>query len=1248
MRLKILPIYLIILTGSLFANANWQVIHSSESRLILQISFQVRTLDDLKLIELLVGLPTADYPKLESTFSELSAHELNSDDLTISGVSWLNKQNLRNLNVGTLQISPNAQPGKFYRNLRIELSFNQPRSDRRPVSTNDGTLLIHRIVNWDVARNWGTSRVLSKRMIVDYASGTWLQFTIREDGMYAIPHSLITDYITASGNSDPASYSLFTGSSFGRDQSANISAINQPLPENLVEVPVEIVGGGDGSFDSADKIIFSGQGASGFDIKNNQVKYHQSIFYDQNIYWLLIPDNSSEQGTRINTADYTPASPNILTVGDVYSRHEQDILNPYDTGNYWTGPPLARNTTHTVMLNLPAPANDYPSDITVSLLGAGQGTHSIKLYHQSKNNNPLGSLSWSGNFTRQLTKSIDQSSWQNGSNSFLIENDATSTGSKPYFDFLTLRSKRNLSFSGEEYDFYIDPVSSESRIHINSSVEPVIWDISNPAVPLKLSAQETQDGFVVDFVSTPDIVQHFALFNYSNVNSITTIEQAWPEFNTIRNISAGFDHVIIGPAAYESIVNPLVQHRGNSVFTTLEQVYNDFSGGNPDPIAIRTFMQWALESWVTTPTCLFLIGDVDHDYRNITGKSKITVPTLFLPGSEDRYFPADDQLVTIYGSTPSFAIPSIAIGRFPAHNGGDIEEYIDKLIAYETNPEPGLWRQRVTLVADDGARPENEIDEIGLGKSHTNNSESLLQYIAPSVTVQKLYMLEYPEVSDASSYGIVKPAATQALLDLVNRGTAIVSYIGHGSAQLWAQERLLDMNRGDLNAINTGNRLPIWIAATCSWGHFDHIDHEAFSEEIIRAPGKGAAAIISTCRPIGVGSNYEYIKKIFQRLYPNRLVTREPIGVILQSVKTGGISGKYFHLFGDPGMPLPIPADTVSITDIDPDTLRTLEVGSFNGRQEISTAGGTGYVMIQDADRQVTRQYQIASTTQEISYTLPGGTLFRGQFSVSGNEFDGQLRIPNDISFSPNPGKLTVYFQSADDPPLEALGYLDDLRFAAGSSLTDVTGPQISFATRTGRILHTGDNLPGDQGLIIKIADPIGINVAGEIGHGITLSNLIDGSQRDLTNDFIYDINSITQGSIDYSDYLTGNRIDLKIKAWDSANNPTETTLALALIESQQLKLFNTYNYPNPFAGPTQFTFELTIPAEVKLTIYSLQGRRIYAIPAESFLEGYHHLDWNGRDEYGNELANGVYLYQIEARNSTTKVSTINKIAKYR
>ena len=89
-------------------------------------------------------------------------------------------------------------------------------------------------------------------------------------------------------------------------------------------------------------------------------------------------------------------------------------------------------------------------------------------------------------------------------------------------------------------------------------------------------------------------------------------------------------------------------------------------------------------------------------------------------------------------------------------------------------------------------------------------------------------------------------------------------------------------------------------------------------------------------------------------------------------------------------------------------------------------------------------------------------------------------------------------------------------------------------------------------------------------------------------------------------------------------------------------------NFPNPFSTNTQFSFELTIDAEVSINIYTLEGRKIKTINSELYYLGYNKIYWDGKDEYGNLPANGVYLYKIVASNDNQKVNHIGRLAIFR
>ena len=67
-------------------------------------------------------------------------------------------------------------------------------------------------------------------------------------------------------------------------------------------------------------------------------------------------------------------------------------------------------------------------------------------------------------------------------------------------------------------------------------------------------------------------------------------------------------------------------------------------------------------------------------------------------------------------------------------------------------------------------------------------------------------------------------------------------------------------------------------------------------------------------------------------------------------------------------------------------------------------------------------------------------------------------------------------------------------------------------------------------------------------------------------------------------------------------------------------------NYPNPFKTSTQFLFNLTGRARIRLEIFTVSGKRIRTLDATRDT-GEAWIDWDGRDFAGDAIANGMYLY---------------------
>jgi hypothetical protein len=74
-------------------------------------------------------------------------------------------------------------------------------------------------------------------------------------------------------------------------------------------------------------------------------------------------------------------------------------------------------------------------------------------------------------------------------------------------------------------------------------------------------------------------------------------------------------------------------------------------------------------------------------------------------------------------------------------------------------------------------------------------------------------------------------------------------------------------------------------------------------------------------------------------------------------------------------------------------------------------------------------------------------------------------------------------------------------------------------------------------------------------------------------------------------------------------------------------------NYPNPFNPETQISYQLATSGYISLNIYDLLGREIKTLVSEDQASGNYSVSWNGRDESGNIVPSGIYLYSLKAGN---------------
>ena len=72
-------------------------------------------------------------------------------------------------------------------------------------------------------------------------------------------------------------------------------------------------------------------------------------------------------------------------------------------------------------------------------------------------------------------------------------------------------------------------------------------------------------------------------------------------------------------------------------------------------------------------------------------------------------------------------------------------------------------------------------------------------------------------------------------------------------------------------------------------------------------------------------------------------------------------------------------------------------------------------------------------------------------------------------------------------------------------------------------------------------------------------------------------------------------------------------------------------NYPNPFNPTTRIRFQVPEVAPVSLVIYNMLGQSVRTLVAEQRQPGFYEVEWDGRNELGQRVSSGVYVYRFEA-----------------
>jgi hypothetical protein len=211
--------------------------------------------------------------------------------------------------------------------------------------------------------------------------------------------------------------------------------------------------------------------------------------------------------------------------------------------------------------------------------------------------------------------------------------------------------------------------------------------------------------------------------------------------------------------------------------------------------------------------------------------------------------------------------------------------------------------------------------------------------------------------------------------------------------------------------------------------------------------------------------------------------------------------------------------------------------------------------------------------------------------------------------------------------------------------IEDVKKPVIEI-TVNGRVLHDNMLVPLNPSLAFILQDENGIDLTSGINVYIDDRKL---SPEELNvPDTVRNANAV---ALIAKPKLSAGEHTIQTEVTDAFGNTLEKTVSFRVSESFDLQIFG--NYPNPFEDFTIISFQILAERaldDFSLKIYTVAGRQIREIKDPQYLDdwhiGYHEIEWDGRDQDGALVANGVYFARITAKLGDKSFEETMKIAK--
>lgn len=1107
------------------------------------------------------------------------------------------------------------------------------------------------IVNTDVSYKLQFNGIKTKDGANVFASssvlavGEWHKVGVTQTGLYKIDYAFMKSLGYSDSelkNSLPKVY----GNGGGQLSFDNSAFRRDDLKDNAIIV----VDGNDNSFDQGDYIVFYGQSPHTWRISSSSYAHNYHKFSDSTYYFITLQPRSAAKFPGVqpneNTSDFS------VNYFDEHQFYEQDLVNLIKSGREWYGESFNVKTSQSFQFIFSNIDLQKPVQVKANFLGrtitdASNLTVEVpNLGSQSFKINPilnsyLAPYGTSQNFSFTFNPTSPTF------NVVATYSKGNSTANA-WLNWIEVIGSRKLIATASPL-FFRNKESIGKGITAftlsNVNANTVVYDVTDPTniKRQELSVQGTNAVFRVP----TDSLKQFVAFDLSTKLQTPFYSKKVANQNLHAvGLNGGIEYIVVTHPSFLSYAKDLADfHEERDGFTTVvattEEIYNEFSSGAQDIKAIRDFIRMfykrANGDSGLQPKYVLLFGDASYDFKSTASSNSNFIPSYQSLNSvsptgsyitDDFFGFLDDN-----ESDELNQLLDVGIGRLPVSNATQAANAVQKIKRYYAKDSFGDWRTNVTFVGDDEDESPTLLHMVDANRLATKVDTTYCDY-----NIYKIYLDAYQKVRTSGDARY--PDVNRAIDERIRKGTLIFNYVGHGGELGLAYERIVGVDQ--INDWVNDQNMPLFVTATCEFTRFDDPNRTSAGEFVFLNPVGGAIALLTTTRLVYSSPNF-VLSQAFNNIAFERINGKRPtIGDIVLYTKNNAdknVNTRCFSLIGDPGVTLSYPDLKVVPTSV-PDTLSGLSkvtvagyVADNNGNK-LDWFNGEVYPTV--FDRLETKVTLDNNGWGPFTYEVQNKVIFKGRASVVNGEFEFTFVVPKDISYTYGQGRISFYAQNGD---VDAAGCYEDFLIGGtgGDATADEQGPTVQLFMNDESFVRGGiTNL--NPNLFAKVFDENGINTVGNgIGHDIVAVLDENTANAIVLNDYYEsEKDNYQRGTIRYPfENLTEGKHTLSLKVWDVYNNSSTAETEFIVANDENMAISHVLNYPNPFTTNTGFYFEHNMPEQslqVQVQIFTVSGKLVKSIQGYYNSNGFRvgPINWDGRDEFGDKIGKGVYLYKIE------------------